>query len=515
MRGSAFGLLFLLLQSPSAPSPADVRAKVEAWTADNQRAVVAELADLLAIPNVAANRADIVRNVEFLEKAFARRGFATRRLETAGNPLFFAERRLAGAAGRRTPGADTTTLIYAHVDGQPADATKWRQEDPWTPVMRTGRLDAGGTDLEGWSERPVFEDDWRLFARSASDDKSPIIAMLAALDALAVSGIAPTSHLKVIIDTEEEAGSPSLVPAITQYRDLLAADMMLIFDGPIHSSGRPTLIYGARGIITGTLTVFGPKSGVHSGNYGNWVPNPALELSRLLASMKDAEGRVTVEGYYDEVVPLTAEERALLAGVPDDSAELMRVLGIAAPERAGRSLQEGFQEPTLNVRGLAAAHVGAGARTIIPDRAVAELDLRLVKETSGARLMSRIADHIRRQGFHLVDADPTDAQRASHPRLARLEVDGETPAFRTSPLLAESRALATAMQAAFGAPPIQVRIAGGTVPIAPFVDALDVPAVLVPIVNFDNNQHEENENLRMGHFFKGIQILAVALTREP
>ena len=515
-------LLFFLLQAPSAPSPADVRAKVEAWTAEHQRAVVAELADLLGIPNVAANRDDIVRNVEFLEKAFSRRGFTTRRLETTGNPLFFAERRSAGAAERRTPGAGTTTLIYAHVDGQPVDPAKWKQADPFTPVMRTGRIDAGGVEVAGWraqtraserseratrtergagapresvsgsprGEAPRVEDDWRLFARSASDDKSPIIAMLAALDALAAAGMAPSTHLKVIIDTEEEAGSPSLVPAVQQYRDLLAADMMLIFDGPIHSSGRPTLLYGARGIITGTLTVFGPKSGVHSGNYGNWVPNPALELSRLLASMKDAEGRVTVEGYYDEVVPLTVEERALLAGVPDDSAALMRVLGIAAPERPGRSLQEGFQEPTLNVRGLAAAHIGAGARTIIPDRAVAELDLRLVKETSGARLMARIADHIRRQGFYLIDAEPTDAERAAHSRLARLDVDGETPAFRTSPLLPESRALAAAMQAAFGVAPIQVRTAGGTVPISAFVDALDVPAVLVPIVNFDNNQHE-------------------------
>ena len=499
------GLLFLLLQAAPAPSPADVRAKVDAWTSANQRVIVGELSDLLSIPNVAANRADIIRNVEFLEKAFARRGFTTRRLETTGNPLFFAE--------RTTPGASRTTLIYAHVDGQPVDPSKWKQTDPWAPVMRTGRIDAGGKDIEGWRTLARFEPDWRLFARSASDDKGPIVAMLAAIDALAAAGIAPTTHLKVIIDTEEEASSPSLVPAVKQFRDLLAAHMMLIFDGPIHSSGRATLAYGARGLITGDLTVYGPKSGVHSGNYGNWVANPALSLSRLLASMKDDEGRVTVEGYYDEVAALTAEERALLAGVPDDSAELMRVFGIAGPERKGRSLQEGLQEPTLNIRGLASAHVGAGVRTIIPDRAVAALDLRLVKETSGARLFARIADHVRRQGFHLVDREPTDAERAAHPRLARLDIDLETPAFRTSPLLPESRALAAAMQAAFGEAPVQNRTLGGTVPIAPFVDALSVPAVLVPIVNFDNNQHEENENLRMGHFFKGIQILAVALTR--
>ena len=482
MRGSAFGLLFLLAFQ-TAGGPADVRARVEAHTAANQQAIVKELLDLLSIPNVAADRANIIRNVAFLEKAFARRGFTTRRLETPGNPLFFAE--------RATPGATKTTLIYAHVDGQPVDAKAWNQPDPFTPVIR----------------------DERIYARSASDDKGPIIATLAALDGLAAAGIQPSTHLKVIIDTEEEASSPNLVPAVKAHRDLLAADMMLIFDGPIHSSGRPTLAFGARGIITGTLTVYGPKSGVHSGNYGNWVPNPALRLSQLIASMKDDEGRVTVEGYYDDVVPLTAEERALLEGVPDDSAQLMRTFGIAAPERAGRSLQEGLQEPTLNVRGLSSSFVGSGVRTIIPDKAVAEIDLRLVKETSGKKLMQLIADHIRRQGFHLVDGEPDDATRARYPKIARLRVGQETPAFRTSPLLPESRALAAAMTAAFGAPPVQIRTLGGTVPIAPFVDALNVPAVLLPIVNFDNNQHEENENLRLGHFFKGIQILAVALTR--
>jgi len=483
MRLAGFVLLSSLLLAQSPSGPAATRAAVERWTAANRQPIVDELIALLRIPNVAADRANILRNVEFLEKAFARRGFATRRLETTGNPLFFAE--------RRTPGATQTTLIYAHADGQPVDAKAWNQPDPFAPVLR----------------------DDRIYARSASDDKGPIVALLAALDALAASGIQPSTHLKVIIDTEEEASSPSLVPAVKQYRDLLAADMMLIFDGPIHSSGRPTLAFGARGIITATLTVFGPRSGVHSGNYGNWVPNPALRLSQLIASMKDDEGRVTVEGYYDDVAPLTAEERALLAAVPEDSAELMRTFGIAAPERAGRSLQDALQEPTLNIRGLASSFVGAGVRTIIPDRATAEIDLRLVKETSGQTLMQRIADHVRRQGYHLADGEPDDAARATYSKIARLRVGQETPAFRTSPLLPESRALASAMEAAFGVPPVQIRTLGGTVPIAPFVDALNVPAVLVPIVNFDNNQHEENENLRLGHFFTGIQILAVALTR--
>src|SRR5688500_11080890 len=234
-RGSVLLVLGLTLSVQA--QPATTRAAVERWVASNQPAIISELVELLAIPNVAADRPNILRNIEFLEKAFARRGFATRRLETAGNPLFFAE--------RRTPGATKTTLIYAHVDGQPVDAKAWNQPDPFSPVIRGDRI----------------------YARSASDDKGPIIAMLAALDALAASGLQPSTHLKVIIDAEEEASSPSLVPAVKQHRDLLAADMMLIFDGPIHSSGRPTLAFGARGIITGNLTVYGPKSGVNSGNY--------------------------------------------------------------------------------------------------------------------------------------------------------------------------------------------------------------------------------------------------------
>jgi acetylornithine deacetylase/succinyl-diaminopimelate desuccinylase-like protein len=483
---------------------AGLRQSVQSWVAAHQRQIVGELVDLLAIPNVAADRQNIRRNAEHLRGLLERRGFAAAVLETDGNPLVHGE--------LVVPGATRTVLFYSHYDGQPVDPKAWRQPDPFRAVMRTGRTDRGGTEIADFSSRTTFEPEWRLYGRSASDDKSPIVALCSALDALKAAGLTPTSNVRVILDGEEEAGSPSLVPAIGRYRDKLRADLMVILDGPEHSSGRPTVVYGARGIARVDLTVFGPKVGVHSGNYGNWIPNPAQRLATLLASMKGDDGKVRVAGFYDAVAPLTREERALLDAVPDDSAEMLTSFGVAAPEPAFPRLQDAMQYPTLNVRGLVSAHVGPGARTIIPDRATASIDIRLVKETRAPDLVQKIRAHVRQQGYHHVDGDPDDATRAKYPRIARLSSPGDaTAAFRTSPSDPQARALVAAIERTFGAPPVQLRTLGGTVPIAPFIEALGFPAVLVPIVNFDNNQHEENENLRLGNLFEGIVTIAAIL----
>lgn len=481
----------------------DLKASVEQWVGSHQRQIVGELVDLLSIPNVAADRPNIRRNAEHLRTLLARRGFEAEILETAGNPLVHGDLKI--------PGATRTILFYSHYDGQPVDPKAWRQSHPFVPIVRTARLDRGGKEIPDFSTRTRFDPEWRLYARSASDDKSPIVALCSALDALQASRLRATSNIRVILDGEEEAGSPSLVPAIGTYRDKLRADLMVILDGPGHSSGRPTVVFGARGIVRVDVTVFGPKVGVHSGNYGNWVPNPAQRLATLLASMKGDDGRVLVEGFYDGIAPLTAEERALLDAVPDDSAEMLKSFGIAAPEKAFPKLQDAMQYPTLNVRGMASAHVGAGARTIVPDSATASIDIRLVKETRAADLVEKVRRHIARQGFHIVDRAPDDDTRAKHPKIARVAASEATSAFRTSPLDPQARAVVTAVGRTFGAPPVQLRTLGGTVPIAPFIETLGFPAVLVPIVNFDNNQHEENENLRLGNLFDGIVTIAAIL----
>jgi acetylornithine deacetylase/succinyl-diaminopimelate desuccinylase-like protein len=493
------------LQAQGVPSRTSRLAdQVRAHVATHQQSIVRELADLVSTPNIAADHEDIRRNAEQLQSMLARRGFNGEILETPRNPLVYGE--------LRVPGATRTLLLYAHYDGQPVDASQWKQPSPFTPVMRTARLQDGGTEVPNWQSLDRYQPDWRLYGRSTADDKSPIVAILAAVDALKASGLQPTSNIRVILDGEEEASSPSLAPAIGRYRDKLSADIVLVCDGPIHSSGRPTVAFGARGIVTADLTVYGPKVGVHSGNYGNWIANPALRLAHLVASMKDDNGKVLVAGFYDGLPPLTAEEQSMIASVPEDSVKLLSTFGVAQPELPGRSLQQGFQLPTLNLRGLVSGHVGAGARTIIPGQATAALDIRLVKETRAADMQAKLEAHIRRQGYELLRGAPDDAARAKFARIASLVwTDTPTEAFRTSPSDPQARAVVASIASAYGQPPVQIRTLGGTVPIAPFVDALGAPALLIPIVNFDNNQHEENENLRLGNLFDGIVTIAAVL----
>ena len=482
----------------------DVKSSVERYVAGNQKAIVGELVELLSIPNVAADKAAMRKNADFLRVMLEKRGFRAEVLETAGNPLVFGE--------MRVPGATRTLLLYAHYDGQPVDPPAWKQPSPFTPILRDGRMEDGGKEVTGLATRDRFEPGWRIYARSASDDKSPIVSLCTALDALKASGLTPTSNLKVILDGEEEAGSTSLVPAIERYRDKLAADAILILDGPAHPSGRPTLYFGARGIVTFTLTVYGPRTAVHSGHYGNWVPNSAMRLAQLLASMKDERGRVVIDGFYDGITEIGPEEQALLDAVPDSPDQLKRTFGIASAENPEWSLQFSLQAPSLNVRGLSSGYVDE-PRTIIPDRAEAALDMRLVKETPVTQMIEKVRAHLVKQGYYVVSADPDDQVRARYARVVKLAVDrGAVNAFRTSPLLAVSKQMASALTRTLGEAPVRVRTLGGTVPITPFIDVLGVPAIGLGIVNFDNNQHTDDENLRLGHLYQGITSLAALLT---
>ena len=275
-----------------------------------------EFLDLLAIANVAEQPVDIQRNATFLEQAFAKRGFKVRRLDNpAGRPAVLAE--LAGAGPQAR-----TVLLYAHFDGQPVIPENWSQPDPFRPVVK--RRDAQGK----WQEvgrqalqATPLDPELRVFARSASDDKAPIMMILTAVDLLHAQQKSPAINIKVLLDPEEEMSSPSLAGMIERDRAPFAADAMVILDGPQHDSGRSTIVFGNRGITQATLTVFGPRAPLHSGHYGNYAPNPAMRLARLLASMKDDNGRVLVKGYYDGV-SLSSAERASLAAVGDDEAAL-------------------------------------------------------------------------------------------------------------------------------------------------------------------------------------------------
>jgi acetylornithine deacetylase/succinyl-diaminopimelate desuccinylase-like protein len=494
----------VLVASWSVCAAAQTSNPIAAYVNAHQQAIVRELVELLSIPNVAADRANIERNAELLRAMFLKRGFHVEMLATEGNPLVFAE--------RAVPGATRTILFYAHYDGQPVEAKRWSQPDPFTPILRTGRMEDGANAIANVESLEQFSPEARIYARSASDDKGPIVALLAAVDALNASKQPLTSNVKVILDGEEEARSPGLAATMGRYRDKYRADVMLILDGPLHPSGKPTLAFGARGNLVFQLTTFGPKFALHSGHYGNWAPNPALDLVQLLASMKDANGRVTIDGFYADLPQLSDEERTILAAVPDRGDELMRFFGIARTERVGANLQEALQYPSLNIRGLQSGDIAEAARTIIPDRAIAEIDVRLVKETDAERMLQRVLAHIRAQGFHvLMDADPDDDTRARHPRIVRVSRVSWTNAYRTEMSLPESRAVVGALEKTWGAPPIRARTMGGTVPIDFFIRALGMPALSVPVVNFDNNQHGHNENLRLQNLWDAIATFSAIL----
>jgi acetylornithine deacetylase/succinyl-diaminopimelate desuccinylase-like protein len=319
--------------------------------------------------------------------------------------------------------------------------------------------------------------------------------------------------MKVIMDFEEELGSPHLPAAVTQYKNELTADMLIIFDGPRHVSNQPTLSFGARGICEITLTVFGPRNPIHSGNYGNYTPNPALRLAQLLGSMKDDEGRVTIPGYYDGVI-LTENEKKTLAKVPDDENEIKKFLGISSSDKIGGNFQESLQYPTLNIRGLDALYVGDQARTLIPAKAVAEIDIRLVPSSDPNRLIDLVKKHIESKGYYVIDREPTEEERLKYPRIASFHSSISYLAFQT-PFDSEcGKWLSKAMYTAFGKEPIKIRTAGGSIPISPFVITLGIPAVAVPTVNADNNQHAENENIRVGNYVDAVKtFLAIMLEK--
>jgi acetylornithine deacetylase/succinyl-diaminopimelate desuccinylase-like protein len=496
---------FVALAAFGHAAAGELREEVERAAQNN----FGEYLDALRIPNVPANPADIQRNAEFFSRSFERRGFAVRFVTNpAGRPVLLAEAPLRAAL--------PTLLFYIHYDGQPVLAAEWSQADPFVPVVR--RRNAAGewqdVGVDALQARPL-DPELRVFARSASDDKAPIVMLLTAIDVLAMQAQAPAFNVKVMLDGEEEIGSPSLAATVASARAAFAADALVILDGPVHASARPTVVFGNRGLSQTTLTVFGPRAPLHSGHYGNYAPNPAFRLATLLASMKDDDGRVLIPGFYDGV-RLTEADRMTLADVGDDEDALRARIGIARPDRVGANYQESLQYPSLNVRGMAAAGVGAVATNIVPSQAVAELDLRTTPETDGRHLYELVRAHIENAGYHLIDGEPIDAERVRFDKIARFTF-GSTQAAMRMPLDSAVGRWANAALRARTAPrpgeaPVQIRMMGGTLPTDVLVEALQLPFLLVPTVNDDNNQHAANENLRVGHFVTGTETLYSLLT---
>ena len=461
--------------------------------------------EFLSLPNDAMYPDDILNLVEWMETNFAARGFDMQRIPTQGSPLLLAE--------RKNQNSDRTVLVYLQSDGQPVDRSAWEQDDPYSPVLKAQDDDGIWEPIPWRSLENETDPNWRIFARSASDSKGPMTQFLSAMDILNQAGHVLDFNLKVIIDTEEEMGSPNLPQAVIDNRELLAADLLLIFDGPPHASNEPTIKFGARGILTITLKSFGPRVPQHSGHYGNYAPNPAFHLSRILASMKDANGRVVIPGFYNGV-ELSDDVRAVLADVPDDEVAIRSALGIARADRIGENLQESVQYPSLNIRGLSSGWVGPESRTIVPATATAEIDVRLVKESDPEYLVKLIRQHIKDLGYYVIDRDPVEEERQQYPGIVSFTSEFSYSAYRSGFDEAAGLLARRGLSHLYGQEPILIRTSGGSIPISPFVDTLGIPAASVPTVNIDNNQHSPNENLRLGNFKEGIAMLVSVLSQD-
>ena len=459
-----------------------------------------EFVEFLSYPNDSSFSEDIYNLIEWTKNKFKSLDFLITELETSSIPLLLAEKKIHDDL--------KTILIYLHLDGQPVDITRWNQEDAFKPVFKKNEngifIEDDWNKIVDYNYSELDDKDIRIFARSSSDAKGPVMMLIQALKFMKLKNIDQEFNIKLIMDFEEEIGSPSLPSAVEVHKEKLESDALLIFDGPQHATGLPTLNFGNRGISSITLKTYGPIVPQHSGHFGNYAPNPVFRMSNILSSMKDENGIVKIKGYYDGI-NITDEIKEYLDAVPDDEDEMKDKMEFKKPESVGNSYQEAIQYPSLNVRGIRSGWVGSEVRTIVPSECIAEIDVRLVIETDGYRLHELIKKHIESLGYIVTDKEPSKEMRLKYDKIVKFNSKVSYPAFRTNINSELGIWLNEIMLKTFNVKPVLKRTSGGSVPISPFVNVLNIPAVGVPTVNKDNNQHSPNENIRLTNYIRGIE----------
>ena len=495
--------LFASLSFPAAAQDKQLLSQVRKYRQANEGKILREFVELLSIPNLASDSPNIERNAAFIEAMLKQRGVKTQTLRAGqGPPAVYGE--------LLQPGATRTVVFYAHYDGQPVNLADWKGS-PWKPVLRTGTLQTGGAEVP--FETKPLNPEWRVYARSSSDDKAPIIGFMTALDGLRAAGTAPSVNLKFFFEGEEEAGSPNLAAFLEKYSTLLKADLWLLCDGPRHQTGAMQLFFGARGVMGLEMTIYGPNRPLHSGHYGNWAPNPAVELAHLLADLRDTEGKVSAPGFYESVRPLTPAEQAALKEVPAVEDQLKQSLDLGRSEGNGQALAAQILQPAMNVRGIRAGQVGREATNSIPTEAAASIDFRLVPDQTPAVVRTQIEKRLSELGYHIVYETPDGETRRKYPRVVKLEWEAGYPPARTAMDSPMSRALVAAVEEAVGGHVVRAPSVGGSVPMYLFADMLKTEVLLVPIANYDNNQHAANENLRLQNLWEAVEIYANLFAR--
>ncbi|HET9016250.1 MAG TPA: M20/M25/M40 family metallo-hydrolase [Thermomicrobiaceae bacterium] len=423
---------------------------------------------LLRQPSISTQGVGVEECAALVRDVLCEHGVPARLIGTDGYPVVY---------GELTAGSDANTLlIYGHYDVQPPEPYEAWDSPPFEPTIRDGRI----------------------YARGAGDNKGQFLAHVLALKLLADRGRLPRLNVKFLIEGEEENGSPNLPAFVERHAELLRADLFYAADGPAHLSGRPVVFFGLRGTLKLELESHGANRDLHSGNFGGPVPNPVWTLARLLATMRDADGRVTIDGFNDRVRRPTDYERGLVDAIPFDDGAFKANLGITAFD--GPADQPYFEkimfQPTLNVTGIAGGYAGKGAKSVIPSRAIAKLESRLVADQTPDEVFAAIERHVRRHA----------------PEVTIRNLGGELPS-KTSPELPVSRLVVEAVRDAYGVEPVVMPTLGASGPNHLFTDVLKIPAVWTTYGPPDENNHAPNESMTLASFFNGIRASVLVLER--
>lgn len=484
----------------------DINKLAEKHIDENGPQILQDFKTLLSMPNVAFDLPNINKNADHIIAELEKRGVETKLLRMVGTPPIV-------YGYYPVKGAKRTLAFYVHYDGQPVDKTNWTN-DPWEPVYYSDAIFNGGTPIEYPTKSSDIDENHRIYARSAGDDKAPIITILSALDMIQSNKIKATSNLVFFFEGQEEAGSRQLQQYLNDNRELVdEIDLWLFCDGPIHQSRRPQLVFGVRGVTGMEITTYGPNRPLHSGHYGNWAPVPGQLLSNLIASMKDEDGNVLIDGYYDDVEPLSELEKEALANIPPIDEDLKQELGIYDPEGT-ESYNERLLRPSLTIKGLSSGNTGKLARNVVPATATASIGIRLVKGCDPEKQKDLVEAHIRKQGFHIVREDPDQETRMKYPKIAKVTRSSGYPAARTSMDLPIIQDVIKRSKDVAGEDLLLLPTLGGSLPLYLFTDELQKPAIILPIANHDNNQHAEDENMRIGNLWYGIKLMGALMTME-
>lgn len=499
---------FIFLTGTVSPQSADI-LKIRDYRKSHEKEIFSDFISLLAIPNIAADTVNIRKNAMLIMEMMKKRGIQQVQLllpQTPGAPP-------AVYGEYNVPGAKQTLIFYAHYDGQPVNPEQWAKGlNPFEPKLVNGAIDKGGSVIPFPGKEEALNPEWRVYSRGASDDKAGVMAILTAFDAIVKSGQQPACNLKFFFEGEEEAGSPHLSEILQRYPELLRSDLWIMCDGPVHQSGKKLVAFGVRGDAHIDITVYGPRRPLHSGHYGNWAPNPAMMLAKLLASMKDDNGKVLVKGFYDDVIPLTAAEKKALREAPSVDEQMKKELGLVSTEMPGKILGEAISLPSLNINGMQSANVGKMASNVIPVTANAVIDLRLVPGNDWQRQQQKVIEHIRKQGYYITDHDPTDEERMKYARIAKV-IAGTSSynAQRTSMELPVAQQVIAAVKSTTADQVVLMPTMGGSLPLFLFEKYLQARTISVPVANHDNNQHAENENIRIQNLWNGIETMAALM----